>query len=59
MAGAERKKWKDAMAEELACIAKMDTYDLVDAPPGANVVGSVWALCKKRNEHNNVVKYKA
>ena len=32
MAGAEREKWKDAMAEELARIKKMETYELVDAP---------------------------
>ncbi|PIL33575.1 transcription factor [Ganoderma sinense ZZ0214-1] len=59
MAGPDREKWREAMEEELDRIAQMDTYELVEAPPGANVVSSVWALRKKRDENNIVTKFKA
>ncbi|OJT15063.1 Retrovirus-related Pol polyprotein from transposon TNT 1-94 [Trametes pubescens] len=47
------------MREELTWIKQLSTYELVERPPDANVVGAVWALRKKRNERNEVVKYKA
>ena len=59
MTGPERAEWRAAMEEELAKIKQMGTYELVERPPNANVVGSVWALRKKRNENNDVIKFKA
>ncbi|CDO74006.1 hypothetical protein BN946_scf185043.g55 [Trametes cinnabarina] len=59
MAGPEKEQWKAAMEEELSRIKAMGTYELVERPPNVNVVGAVWALRKKRDENNKVVKYKA
>ncbi|KAJ3009092.1 hypothetical protein NUW54_g2913 [Trametes sanguinea] len=59
MAGPEREQWMKAMQEELEHIEKMDTYELVELPGDANVVGTVWARRKKHDENNCVVKYKA
>ncbi|CDO71000.1 hypothetical protein BN946_scf184844.g4 [Trametes cinnabarina] len=59
MAGPEKEQWTAAMREELTRIEQLGTYELVERPPDANVVGAVWALRKKRNERNEVVKYKA
>ena len=59
MAGPEKDQWLAAMQDELNRIRKMQTYDLVERPMNANIVGAVWSLRKKRDEHNNVIKYKA
>ncbi|KAF9799838.1 hypothetical protein IEO21_10490 [Rhodonia placenta] len=59
MAGPECDDWKIAMQEELAKIEAMGTYELVEPPKDVNIVGSVWVLKKKRDEHNNVAKFKA
>ncbi len=59
MAGPEKDNWLAAMKDELTRINKMGTYELVEHPRNANIVGSVWALRKKRDEHNNVAKFKA
>ncbi|KAL7278122.1 hypothetical protein ACG7TL_008093 [Trametes sanguinea] len=59
MAGPEKEQWKAAMEEELSRIKAMGTYELVERLPNVKVVGTVWALRKKRDENNKVVKYKA
>ncbi|KAF9799647.1 hypothetical protein IEO21_10534 [Rhodonia placenta] len=59
MAGPECEDWKVAMEEELARIEAMGTYELVEKPKGANVVGCVWVLQKKRDENNEIAKFKA
>lgn len=59
MAGPESEDWRVAMEEELAKIEAMGTYELVEKPKGANVVGCVWVLRKKRDENNEVAKFKA
>ena len=54
MAGLEKDQWLAAMQDELNRICKMQTYNLVERPTNANIVGAVWSLRKKRNEHNKL-----
>ena len=59
MAGLKKDQWLAVMQDELNHIRKMQTYDLVKRPMNANIVGAVWSLRKKCDEHNNIIKYKA
>ena len=38
---------------------KAGTWEVVDAPPNANIVGSIWVFCTKKDTAGNVVHYKA
>ena len=44
---------------EIRTIQEMETYSVVEPPPGANVIGCVWAPKKKRGANNEVIKFKA
>ena len=52
-------KWEDAISKELESLKASGTYQLVERPPGANVVGSKWVLRIKKNSAGEVEKYKA
>ena len=52
-------KWHTAMDEEVAAIEKMGTWELVDCPPGANVIDSHFILKVKCDENGNISRYKA
>src|SRR6266498_191235 len=62
---AEVKKWPDwhlwekAIQEELATLKTAGTWELVDAPEDANIVGSKWVFRAKKDAAGNVVRYKA
>ncbi|CAA7268571.1 unnamed protein product [Cyclocybe aegerita] len=51
--------WEKAILEELAVLKAAGTWELVDAPPGANIVGSKWVFRAKKDAAGNVVRYKA
>ena len=51
--------WEKAIAEELATLKEAGTWELVDAPEGANIVGSKWVFRAKKDAAGNVVRYKA
>ncbi len=51
--------WEKAIQEELATLKTAGTWKLVDAPEGANVVGSKWVFWAKKDAAGNVVRYKA
>ncbi|CAA7264973.1 unnamed protein product [Cyclocybe aegerita] len=51
--------WEKAILEELAVLKAAGTWELVDAPPGANIVGSKWVFWAKKDATGNVVRYKA
>ena len=51
--------WEKAIAEELATLKEAGTWELVDAPDGANIVGSKWVFRAKKDAGGNVVRYKA
>jgi hypothetical protein len=57
--GDEGEKWKTAMDEEIEMLGKMGTWKLEDLPADRKPVGCRWVYDRKRNEHGEVIKYKA
>ena len=51
--------WEKAIKEELAVLKEARTWELVDAPLGANIVGSKWVFRAKKDAAGKVVRYKA
>ena len=51
--------WEKAIAEELELLRKAGTWEVVDAPLNANIVGSKWVFRAKKDAAGNVVRYKA
>ena len=51
--------WEKAIVEELEVLRKAGTWEVVDAPPDANVIGSKWVFQVKKDAAGNVVRYKA
>ena len=51
--------WEKAIKEELAVLKAAGTWELVDAPLGANIVGSKWVFRAKKDAAGKVVRYKA
>ena len=47
MKGPEREAWVEATGGEIRTIQEMEMYSMVKPPPGANIIGCVWALKKK------------
>lgn len=45
--------------EELSVLKAAGTWERVDAPDGANIVGSNWVFRAKKDAADNVVRYKA
>jgi len=52
-------QWEAGIKEELAMLQAAGTWELVDVPRGANVVGSKWVFCAKKDTAGNVVHHKA
>ena len=55
----EWPQWEQGIREELATLQKAGTWELVDPPQGANIIGSKWVFCAKKDATGNVVRYKA
>jgi hypothetical protein len=51
--------WEKAIFEELRTLKEAGTWELVDAPSGANIVGSKWAFRVKKDAAGHVVRFKA
>ena len=51
--------WERGIREELKTLEDSGTWELTDAPPGANVVGSKWVFRLKRDAAGHIVRYKA
>jgi len=51
--------WEKAIEDELDQLKKAGTWELVNAPEGANIVGSKWVFRAKKNANGKVVRYKA
>ena len=51
--------WEKAIHKELVTLQHAGTWKLVDAPQGANVIGSKWVFQAKKDAVENVVRYKA
>src|SRR6202522_4760283 len=56
---AEAENWKKAMEIEMETLGKMGTWVMEDLPEGRNPVGCKWVYDIKRDEHGNVIRYKA
>ena len=57
--GPEANQWKEAIEEELTQIEKLGTWEIVEAPPNANIIGSQFILCCKHDAQGNISHYKA
>ena len=53
-------KWKDAIQAELDSLEKCKVFGpLVQTPIGVKPVGYKWVFVRKRNEKNEITRYKA
>jgi hypothetical protein len=53
-------KWKEAIEVELDSLRKRDVFsNVIHAPPRTNPIGFMWVFIQKRNEKDEVVRYKA
>ena len=53
-------KWKEAIEAELSSLKKREVFTAVmPTPPRVHPVGFKWVFTRKRNENNEVVRYKA
>ncbi|KAF7346029.1 Retrovirus-related pol polyprotein [Mycena sanguinolenta] len=51
--------WMEPMQKEYASLVGRETWELVDAPPGANVIDCKWVFAVKYNTEGEVIKRKA
>src|SRR5271169_450533 len=52
-------EWDKAIHTELDVLKEAETWEMVDAPAGANIVGSKWVFRAKKDAAGIVVRYKA
>ena len=53
-------KWREAMQAELHSLIKRDVFGLVvQTPASIKPVGNKWVFVRKRNENNDIIRYKA
>ena len=54
------EKWKEAIQAELNYLAKREVFGpVVPTPENVKPVGYRWVFVRKRNENNEIVRYKA
>lgn len=53
------KEWLRACEDELDSITKLESWTLVDLPPGAKPIGLKWVFKIKRNADGSINKYKS
>ena len=51
--------WQDTMAKEVSELTAKHTWEVIDAPPGTNIVGSRWTYRLKRNANREIARYQA
>ena len=51
--------WEKAIEEEFKLLDNAGTWELVNAPSGANIMGLKWVFHTKKDVASNVVQYKA
>jgi hypothetical protein len=51
--------WEEAIFEELKTLEEAGTWELMDLPAGANLVGSKWVSRVKKNAAGHVIHFKA
>jgi len=55
----KHEKWKKAMEQELESIEKNKTWELINPPVGARIIGVKWLFKTKLNEKGEIDKHKA
>jgi hypothetical protein len=53
------ENWKGAIKLELAAMARLEVWRVVDIPPGESLLSTVWVFQKKFDENGKLSKYKA
>ena len=53
------KEWMCACEDEIESITKLDSWTLVELPPGAKAIGLKWIFKIKRNSDGRINKYKS
>jgi len=51
--------WEKAIFEELKTLEEAGTWELVDPPAGANIIGLKWVFRMKKDASGHVVRFKA
>ena len=59
LGGHEKESWWNAMEMELSQIEKLHTWDLVEPPPNANIIPSMYVFRWKRNDQGYIVRHRA
>jgi len=49
--------WEKAIFKELKTLEEAGTWKLIDPPAGANIVGSKWVFCMKKDAAGHVVVF--
>ena len=57
--GLESDHWREAIEAQLTQIKKLGTWEVIEAPPGINIIDSHFVLCWKCNAQGNNSRYKA
>ena len=57
--GPEADQWKEAMDAEIGQLEEMGTWEEADLPEGRKEIGCRWVFLRKKDEHGNIIKYKA
>lgn len=55
----EQQKWKEAVDEEIKSLNELQTWELVQLPPGRRAIGCKWVFKVKRSGDGQIVRYKA
>lgn len=55
----QQEVWRKAMEKEIASIEENNTWELMDLPEGAKVIGVKWVFKTKLNENGEINKFKA
>ena len=58
-ASSEAKEWEEAMQKEMDNLKAMETWELVDLPPGRTAIGSRMVFSTKEDNSRRVSEYKA
>ena len=54
------QKWKEAIQAELNSLTKREVFGpVVQTPKDVKPIGYKWVFVRKRNENNEIIRYKA
>ncbi|KAF8631622.1 hypothetical protein AX17_005074 [Amanita inopinata Kibby_2008] len=59
LSGNEAKLWRNAVEAELTQIEKLNTWEIMEALPDANIVSSKYVFRYKHDESGRIIKHKA